>query len=189
MIPKLCSHKMKEHTKPHRLGFFLCKNNKRWQSANRLQFIWQSEFVPQTGCKLRQLICGTNSVPQISCSRLTDCHRLLFLHKKKPILCDFNALSSCSSRISKSLSWALRFGENGRTTCLPGCPSDKLQQLATCNLKNLRLSSTLILLVSNTFQKVCFSNLFWVSFSRRRRQWSPFCLRLKDFWDGACTRM
>ena len=62
-----------------------------------------------------QLICGTNSVRQMSCSRLTDCHRLLFLHKEKPILCDFSCsffmwfflwffmcgFSSCGSRISK----------------------------------------------------------------------------------------
>ena len=66
------------------LGF---KRQKQCRTEERASYLPSVRQVAATGNL--QLICATNSVRQISCSRLTDCHRLLFLHKEKPILCDF----------------------------------------------------------------------------------------------------
>ena len=51
-ISKFCYCLMKKHKKSHRIGFTLCENNKRWQSVNQLQLIWQTEFVAQISCRL-----------------------------------------------------------------------------------------------------------------------------------------
>ena len=66
------------------LGF---KRQKLCRTEQRAIYLPSVRNVTATGNL--QLIYGTNSVCQKSCSRLTDCHRLLFLHKEKPILCDF----------------------------------------------------------------------------------------------------
>ena len=66
------------------LGF---KRQKQCRTEERASYLPSVRQVAATGNL--QLICGTNSVRQISCSRLTDSHRLLFLHKEKPILCNF----------------------------------------------------------------------------------------------------
>ena len=55
--------------------------------------------------KIRRKWSCNYSVRQISCSRLTDSHRLFFLHKKKPILCDF--LCSFILR-QRNVSWAAK---------------------------------------------------------------------------------